>query len=254
MIFLTAIILTLWLGHWGYWSPHFAWLKQLPLKKSTIILLMLLVTLFTTQARGPWLGAMLGCAIAFIGLSKRPVRTSIVAGAVLLIAGTIFYSVGSDYLAAPAASNEQQTAQYRHALLSNYQPIAEQGGAWGWGSLFPRVAGQVSIDNQYLLSWLAQGYIGLATLILLMGETLFALGKVCFGSAQREDRHFAFCLMGIMSGLMLTLGTVFLGDQSYELFFLVVGWSQALNVSRLPARSDIPVAAAPQSNELRIYT
>jgi hypothetical protein len=251
MIFLVAILLTFWLGHWKHWPPRFAWFPWLPWKQSWIIMLVLLAASFTTQARGPWLGLGLGFVIALAGLSKRLVRTSIALAVVLAIGGTIFYTVGSDYLNAPTMTPEQQTAQYRHELLKNYQVVAESGGAWGWGVNFPRVGGQRSIDNQYLLSWLSQGYIGLAMLVLLMVETLVTLGRRGFGAVRREDRHFAFCLLGIVGGLMLTLGTVFLGEQSYEVFFLLVGWSQVLSLAAVAASVR---RVAPQRDQLQAYT
>ncbi|MEO6802941.1 MAG: hypothetical protein ABI197_06835 [Granulicella sp.] len=251
MILLVAILMTFWLGYWNHWSPRFARFPALPWKQSRVILLVLLATSITTQARGPWLGLGLGFAIAVVGLAKRVVLTSIVVAVVLAIGGTFFYTAGSNYLNAPTVTLEQQTAQYRQDLLKNYQGVAERGGAWGWGREFPRIDGQMSIDNQYLLTWLTRGYIGVAMLLLLMADTLFTLGRNCFGTSRREDRHFAFCLLGIFAGLMLTLGTVYLGEQSYEVFFLLVGWSQALG------KAPVAVAkrrAAPQRDQLQAYT
>ena len=48
-----------------------------------------------------------------------------------------------------------------------------------------------------------------------------------------RDRYFAFSLLGIMVGLLVTIFTVFLGNQPYQLFFLLAGWAQAVRVRRV---------------------
>ena len=61
----------------------------------------------------------------------------------------------------------------------------------------------------------------------------------------KPDRYFAFSLMGVMIGLLITVFTVFLGNQPYQLFFLLAGWSQAVRVKR---------AARPELTFEQVYT
>jgi hypothetical protein len=97
---------------------------------------------------------------------------------------------------------------------------------------FPRVGGQNSIDNEYLFVYLVQGYMGLIALVLLMLEGAASLLIAGLRATLKEDRHFSFSLLGILAGFVLTLGTVFLGSQSYVIFFMLIGWSQAIRVSQ----------------------
>jgi hypothetical protein len=39
-------------------------------------------------------------------------------------------------------------------------------------------------------------------------------------------------MLGVFVGLLITIFTVFLGNQPYQLFFLMAGWSQAARVKR----------------------
>lgn len=92
-----------------------------------------------TQARGPWLGFLISIPIAYVGRTKRVIRNGLITMAILLPLLAIGY-VGFKHYASVAtpSSAEQETAQYRNALLTNYIPVAIKGGAWGWGSKFPR--------------------------------------------------------------------------------------------------------------------
>lgn len=228
IILMFAIVLACWLAWSRVWEPKFTHARWLPLRKSTIITATLVIALFMTQARGPWLGALLAVPIAFIGRSKRVGRTAVVTLLLVAVLGSAAYVGFQHYLSGPTDSAEQQTAQYRQQLLTNYLPIAEHGGAWGWGTEFPQVPGQGSVDNQYLLVALVQGYVGLFAFCLLALETLIRMGWAASFASTRKDRYFAFSLLGGFAGLLFTIYTVFLGNQPYQLFFLLAGWAQAL--------------------------
>jgi hypothetical protein len=232
MVLFTGLVLTLWLSDWSYWEPQFKQLRSLPLKKATVITATLALTLFMTQARGPWFGAILAWCIAFIGRANNLLRRSLIVSGLALAIGLPGYLSAKQYLNAPTTSDEQQTAQYRQQLTENYLPVAELGGAWGWGANFPRVGGQPSIDNEYLLVYLVQGYLGLIALVLLMLEGAVSLLIAGLRATSKEDCHFSFSLLGILAGFVLTLGTVFLGSQAYVIFFMLIGWSQAIRVSQ----------------------
>ena len=232
MVLFTGLILTLWLSNWSYWEPKFKQLRSLPLKKATVITATLALTLFMTQARGPWFGAILAWSIAFIGRADNLLRRSLIVGGIALAIVLPGYVSAKRYLNSATTSSEQQTAQYRQQLTENYLPVAELGGTWGWGMNFPRVGGQNSIDNEYLFVYLVQGYMGLIALVLLMLEAAGSLLIAGLRATSKEDCHFSFSLLGILAGFVLTLGTVFLGSQAYVIFFMLIGWSQAIRVSQ----------------------
>jgi hypothetical protein len=187
-----------------------------------------------TISRGPWIGCVLALCIAYMGRAKNLVRSSLIVGGLLIVAGVPAYIAGAQYMNAPAQTEDQTSVLYRQTLIPNYMPIARYGGAWGWGHSFPTIYRQTSIDNEYLLVDLIQGYIGLATFLLLAGEAGYRLLKAGLEAQSLRDRHFAFSLLGVLAGLLLILATVFLGNQSCNLFFLLLGWSQAIRVNEQP--------------------
>jgi hypothetical protein len=73
----------------------------------------------------------------------------------------------------------------------------------------------------------------------------------------RSDRAFIFSLLGIILGIAITVGTVYLGSQPYELFFLLIGWSQAVRLT-IPAQLEQGEAPSnqilTQDTRIRVYT
>ena len=233
MMLFFGLTLTLYLNYFNAWEAKFKRLEWLPGRKSMIIVWTISITLLMTQARGPWIGSIIAVPIALIGRSKRVLRASLILGTLCIVGGTTSYIGLKAYANAPVTSQEQENAQYRSHLMDNYVPIAIAGGAWGWGQDFPRVGGQGSIDNEYLLIALTQGWVGLGSFLILCVGTLATLVWAAINNPTKRDRYFAFSLLGIMIGLMVTIFTVFLGNQPYELFFLLCGWSQAVRVRKV---------------------
>ena len=249
MMVFTAWLLALWLGRKNY-----AELKARPpvaalLKHGKWYAWGLFVALFMTQARGPWIGAGLGLAVAAIGRAKKPGRRAVIVVVCVFMIGLPAYLLGKDYLAGPRKDygSEKETAQYRAELIDNYVPVAIKGGEWGWGSNFPRIGGQDSIDNAYLYFWIVQGYVGAVALILLIVDAMGTLVVQAFRPQPVRERHFVLTLLGILVGIAFTITTVFLGNQSYELLFLMIGWSQAMK--ELP-KYKIEVVRSP----IRVYS
>jgi len=249
MMVFTAWLLALWLGRKNY-----AELKARPpvaalLKHGKWYAWGLFVALFMTQARGPWIGAGLGLAVAAIGRAKKPGRRAVIVVVCVFMIGLPAYLLGKDYLAGPRKDygSEKETAQYRAELIDNYVPVAIKGGEWGWGSNFPRIGGQDSIDNAYLYFWIVQGYVGAVALILLIVDAMGTLVVQAFRPQPVRERHFVLTLLGILVGIAFTITTVFLGNQSYELLFLMIGWSQAMKES---PKYQIEVVRSP----IRVYS
>jgi hypothetical protein len=245
MIFFFGLVLTLWLSYNHLWEPRFKHLEWLRFKKSTIIVWTIAIVLLMTQARGPWLGTLIAVPVAFIGRARRPLRAAILVTIFFLVVAPLAYIGLKAYTSGPTNSEAQENAQYRQQLLENYIPIAEHGGPWGWGQDFPRAMGQGSIDNEYLFVALTQGWVGLLSFSMICAETLYNLFAAAIFNPHRRDRYFAYSLAGVMIGLCLTLFTVFLGNQPYELFFLIAGWSQAVRVRR---------STAPELTFEQVYT
>jgi hypothetical protein len=239
IIYSAGLLLALWLTTKGYFRGVLRFPK--------LVVAVLLAVLLSTQARGPWLGTIVALAIASIGNAKRPLRRAALVVSVTVLVVIPAYTVGKNYLQGPRTDygSERETAQYRQELLQNYLPIGEVGGAWGWGSTFPHVNGQISIDNEYLFIDLVQGYVGFFAFVLLIVEAVVALVGQGILARTRADRHFAFTLLAIVLGTAFTIATVFLGSQTYEMFFLLIGWAQAVR----PQHETVEIAAHADTNE-----
>jgi hypothetical protein len=194
--------------------------------------ILLLLFLLLTRSRGPMIGAAVGFLILQIPRFRSVKMGIAVVALVLVIGGVLANSYFNKYAGAGASSsgNEEQTsAAYRSQLLVNYKRITDQGGWLGWGALsFPKVAGQSSIDNYYLLVQLGQGKVGLYLFLLIAAESLYSAGRSALAFHARESRFFAFVCVGALAGLFLSLYTVYLGDQVVQVCFLLLGWSQSL--------------------------
>ena len=73
-----------------------------------------------------------------------------------------------------------------------------------------------------------QGWVGLASFLFVCAETVARLLVAIHRSTGKRDRFFALTLLGGICGILLTIGTVFLSQQPYQIFFLLVGWAQSV--------------------------
>ncbi len=262
MILILGVLFLLWLRMPGQAAAELETAAQngwLASKKGCgLALLLLAATLLMTQSRGPWLGALLAVPIALVGRARRVGRAALLLAVVYVCIAVPAYIAGNHYTSGTRQDygSEKETAQYRRELIVNYLPLAERGGVWGWGTFHPVVNGQPSIDNEFLRVFLVQGYAGLLAYVLLMVESGYALVRVGLSSAFEEDRRFCFTMLGILAGWAVTLFTVYMGGQSYELFFLLVGWAQAVPRVRVEAPRAVQAAASqPLAPQLtRIYS
>ena len=236
LMLIFGLVMALWLGYNHLWEPKFRQAKWLPGRKSAVIAWTIGIVLLMTQARGPWIGTIAAVPIALIGRARRVQRAAVLVAAFLLVGGALAYVGLKSYANAtgPATSSEQENAQYRTELLDHYVPVAVAGGPFGWGQDFPRIGGQGSIDNEYLFIALTQGWIGLLAFCMIALETLYNTRCGALYGRTRQDRYFNYSLMGVFVGLLITIFTVFLGNQPYQLFFLLAGWSQAAKAQPAP--------------------
>lgn len=257
MMMFAGWLLALWVGRPNWQEKLMPGRgRQLPMLHGKRLIWLTFLAVVMTQARGPWIGAILGLMIASIGFGKKPVVRALVVISTIVCIGLPIYIYGKDYLAGPRKNygSEKETAQYRQELIKNYIPVAVKGGDWGWGMFYPVQDGQKSIDNEYLFVWVVQGQIGLISLLSIIAGTMFTLIRRAIKAQNVRERHFALTLLGIFLGMCFTISTVFLGGQSFELFFLLVGWSQAIRAQRarrVPIRDIRPLTV---STGTRVYT
>ena len=232
----TVWIMALLLGVFA--ARYYGWgmrqLQMIPWRRSTFFSGMMLIALYLTQSRGPELGLVFGAPVAWVGQTRRIARNALLVALIMFTAGPIAFKVLTDYAAAGAknapTSDEQETAAYRIIMLDLYLPSAEHGGLFGQGKEFPKVGKYISIDNEYLLVWLVQGYVGLGSFLLVSLGTIVILVQTARSNILREDRALAFTLLGIFLAILVDVATVYLGLQPEVFFFLIAGWAQAIRV------------------------
>jgi O-antigen ligase len=133
-----------------------------------------------------------------------------------------------------AVDDEQRNAIYRRELLDSYTPIVKERKVFGWGiTTYPSMNGQASIDNEYLMLAVTQGFVGLGLFVAIGAGSMFRLLNLATRPIAMEDRALIVAHMAALIGVLTTITTVFLGEQAIILFFLVVGWGQAMNPQRV---------------------
>ena len=237
MIFLVGLLLCLWLRRvdpaWGRARV----VASLPVTKRGVVAGGLLLGLLMTQSRGPWLGMLLALGLALL---TRVLSTGKAVVAFLLLVTvffTVLYYFGNKYTDMQmdqARTEEQRSAVYRRELLAHYAPIVAERKLFGWGiTTYPVVPGQSSIDNQYLLLAVTEGFFGLSTFLLIAAGSSFHLLHLVAQPLAYEDRLLAFAHLAILIGLLTTLTTVFMGEQVGPIFFFLTGWIQGMNPPRI---------------------
>jgi len=212
--------------------------KQLAwLEKYHIPGILLLTYLWLTQSRGPMLAVAATYLIIQIPKFKNTKLASALVATLLVIATLGAYQYYSRYtnISDPGAivDEQQGSALYRRQMNELYQPIAAQGGWLGWGLVgIPHISGLQSIDNEFLLVYLAQGRLGLILIVLITVENIRTLVMLSWRLRNKNDRAFVFCMLGAMAALWISLLTVYMGEQLPQFAFLLVGWSQSIVESK----------------------
>ncbi len=172
MIFLIGLVYCLWLRsadrNWG--SRRL--IHGLPFTLRGLALTAIVAGLLMTQSRGPWIGVAL--ALIFALLTRYlPVAKAVIvftAFCVVFAAGALYFTRQyTEKAISQASTEEQRNAIYRRQLLTNYTPLVMERKAFGWGiTTLPAVNGQVSIDNQYLMLAVTEGFTGLAVFLAIV--------------------------------------------------------------------------------------
>jgi hypothetical protein len=238
IMLLVGFFLSLWLWFVNRSSQRVREPRYLGLRRSILCVGGILLGLFMTLSRGPWLGAASGFLIAQIGLAKNK-RLAVIAALVLgSIGGVLAHNQAAQYSKQAkeyeesgwqGLSETEASALYRTHLYDTYRPTAERGGLFGLSATaYPRIQPFDSIDNEYLFLWVIQGKVGISLFILIVLEGAIAIIRAILRAREREDACFYYCLGGMLAGLLLVLITVYMNWQALVLFFLCIGWSQSL--------------------------
>lgn len=245
-----------WLEWSGAWQrprhPLLKWLPWPPLSEGRVYTLGVLGGVFLTLVKGPWLAGVVAAVVVLIGrLRNRWIGVGILLAFLLLIClpGAIWFlqwaGVGRDN----AESVNQETAAYRLELVQNYIDIAKEKLWLGWGlTAWPKVPGSESIDNYYLLLFLMHGLIGLTLyLIILIGMTVrLIVHAMRRPNPQPLGSSLAFTLAGVYIVYLVSVATVYMGEQTVPLLFLITGWAEGYMRSgqeqTLPGTNPAPAA------------
>lgn len=243
IIFLCAYRLARWLEWTGQWRER---VPKLPVRMSRARLgaLLSLAASIMTIARGPWIGALAGGVVLLVARAKNRQRALLTLVLVVVCLGAPAVGAMRAYVAVGrngAKTAEQETAAYRKELVDKYVSIAADHAWLGWGRAgWPKVPGMDSTDNAYLLLALNHGFVSLAVFLALL---LHASVRLCAFGARRGRASpsglLAFTLLGCNVLFGIALATVYHGEQTVQLFFLLTGWGEGLVLGLAPARSRV---------------
>jgi hypothetical protein len=136
---------------------------------------------------------------------------------------------------ANAGDDNQETAAYRYELITNYMDIADEKPNFGWGmTKWPVTPGSESIDNHYLLLLLMHGRWAFSFFLMLLVGMMVRL--VIYGMRQPPTgppgSALSFTLAGINLAFIIAVGTVFMGQQTIPMFFMLSGWAESYMMRR----------------------
>ncbi len=234
LMFAIGYRLSRWLEWGGYWRGK---LPFVPIRKTLLFRLLFIAGSAMTLSRGPWLAAAIGAAVVGIGRARNRKRAIVVVALTVLLVGIPLLQLARSYIGIgrdQATSEMEETAAYRRELVGKYITIVEERPVWGWGrNNFPTVDGMASVDNHYLLLALTYGEYVLCLFVAILLWELTRLSVFC---ASHRGSYFpgsiSLTFLGIYVIIIISIGTVWLGAQAVQTFFLVTGWSEALILAK----------------------
>jgi hypothetical protein len=185
-----------------------------------------------TLVRGPWIGGIFGALIVMVGRSQKRWLILYLLLAALIVIGIPLTHWFIDYASVgrmAAESESQETIAYRWELIGTYIDAGLEHLWIGWGrNGWPRNPIQPSIDNFYLLLFLMHGLLGLGVLLLMIFSMLLRLfiHDMRRPVAKPQGSALGFTLMGLYVVFGWSIATVYMGEQTVALLFLLLGWSE----------------------------
>lgn len=250
MMFAVGYRLQRWL-EWGhYWETP---------RKARCISVATGAGLLMTMCRGPWLAALGGALVLFIVRAPNRKRALVTACFLGVALGAPIFLAMKGYISVKrtlATSVAQETVAYRRELLEKYINIIMKKSDWGWGrNTWPRIPTMDSIDNQYLLLPIQHGLVSLGFFLAVL---LWTGARLCWhgvcAARGSEESELALTLFACFVVLSATLTSVYLGAQTTQLFFLLIGWAEGLVLRLRDARKAAAMAPAPLFHFQRVMT
>ena len=228
-----ALLFSLWLAHQKVWRGRWA---GVPYGKQIFASCALVIGLLITMSRGPWMGCILGMAVASGGLIKSGRKALLLGGAALCLFAAVAGVFISQYSAVSrdkAETAEQETAAYRRELIDLYVPVIMERPWLGWSLKFPKAQYADSVDNEYLFVALMRGIPGFLCFTAMAGLALFRVAsRIWQQSLSDVDRSWAFLLLGGLLCVLGAISTVFLGEQLAVLYNVLLGLADGFVLQR----------------------
>lgn len=236
-----------WLGVWDQPQPGVLGLSQrfsefLPIAFKYQISIVLIIMALMTLSRGPWIGGIVGAALAAVGVMQHRRRWLFIFLASLLVGGMAGQLLLDAYITPEAGevlSGEANTMLYRKQLIDEYKGLLNERLLTGWGlTTVPKVPGMGSVDNAYLFMALQHGAVAIAvfTVILLYGT----ISQVISGlGATANEPPIGFTFAGIYLMCAIAFATVYMGGQTEPMIFLLLGWGESIK-NRSGPESQVP--------------
>ncbi len=224
-----------WLDWSNLWPDD---IDHLRISKVHLCELLIVMGSILTLSRGPWIAAGVASLIVNFSLARNRKRAFAIAVAMLILFAVPVYYMGMSYVSANRAtvtSEPHLSATYRYEMIGKYASLVEQRPIWGWGRAgFSPIRNLASIDNDYLLVALSYGVFAAALLSAVMlssSSRLFVRGI----RLARDDpaAMLMFSLLGAQVVVAVSIATAWLGAQTPQFLFLILGWSEGvLQVTR----------------------
>lgn len=203
-----------------------------------------------TQARGPLTGAVVSLAVAFVAGRRSRRAAAVVALAVGLLGAGFAYDYAAEHwfvTRAEATTESQHSAAYRFEMLQNYMEYVDARPLEGYGrNRIPVVAGQDSIDNQYLFTALCHGLpAAWCYLAALLGPAVFAAARAAGRDARDPLGRLAFTVAGALFAVALVQASVYAGTQTEQVQALLQGLAVGLGARLRPDGGRASAESAP---------
>lgn len=245
-----------WLEWSGAWTepchPWFKWVPWPKLTEAQVYTLGMLGGALITLVKGPWLAGLVAGVVVFIGrMRNRWIGVGILLVFIfgICLPGFLWFLQWAGVGRENALTENQETAAYRLELIENYMDIAKEEAVWGWGLIkWPKVPGQPSIDNYYLLLFLMHGVIAFTLFMtVLLGMSIrLMVHAMRRPNPQPLGSSLAFTLVGIYVVYIVSVATVYMGNQTVALLFLITGWAEGyLHAGREQTMGAAPAREAP---------
>lgn len=247
-----------WLCWVGFWDkPQTGLLriienfsKKLPFSLKTQISILFILMALMTISRGPWIGALVGAALVAVGNFRNRkiwlwmfVIVFITCGVSAKFALDVYTSskLGAEL------SEQVASMLYRKEMLDRYQEFLLQRVWTGWGlTTVPKIEGMESVDNAFFLMALQHGIITTGIWVTILVYAV--ISQIKFGlKAPVGDSPIGFTFAGIYLAMTIAFTTVYMGNQTEPLIFLLLGWGEG--VKRRGLEPSVGKSASPATEQ-----